>query len=295
MKYYQHHIGDFDKATRHLTRLERSVYRDLIELYYDTEQPLTLDRAALCRKIIARSNDESTAVEQVLNEFFTETPTGWYHERCESEIEKYRNSNSQKSAAGKASAAKKAAKRQQAMNAIPTSVPTPVERALNERGTELQLTINQEPITKNHSLNTSSPQVATRATANRFEDFWNTYPNTPRRVAKSKCVEKWKALRLDDQADEIIKHVTAMKATEQWREGYEPAPLTYINQRRWSDGIPEIQNTPQPQAKKPVDLWWTTDHGVIAKGKELGLNPRPGETMGEFKGRINLKMNEVPA
>jgi uncharacterized protein YdaU (DUF1376 family) len=90
MKYYQHHIGDFDKATRHLTRLERSVYRDLIELYYDTEQPLTLDRAALCRKIIARSNEESTAVEQVLNEFFTETPTGWYHERCESEIEKYR-------------------------------------------------------------------------------------------------------------------------------------------------------------------------------------------------------------
>lgn len=89
MKYYQHHIGDFDRATRHLTRLERSVYRDLIELYYDTEQPLTLDRAALCRKIIARSNDESTAVEQVLNEFFTETPTGWYHERCESEIEKY--------------------------------------------------------------------------------------------------------------------------------------------------------------------------------------------------------------
>ena len=54
MKHYPHHIGDFDKATRHLTRIERSVYRDLIDLYYDTEQRLTLDVAALCRRIIAR-------------------------------------------------------------------------------------------------------------------------------------------------------------------------------------------------------------------------------------------------
>ena len=104
MKHYPHHIGDFDKATRHLTRLERSVYRDLIDLYYDTEQRLTLDMAALCRRIIARSNEEATAVEQVLNEFFTETPTGWYHDRCEEEIEAYKANASQKAMAGKAAA-----------------------------------------------------------------------------------------------------------------------------------------------------------------------------------------------
>lgn len=90
MNHYPHHIGDFDRATRHLTRLERGIYRDLLDLYYDTEQPLTLDMAALCRKIIARSNEESTAVEQVLNEFFTKTPSGWYQARCEAEIEAYR-------------------------------------------------------------------------------------------------------------------------------------------------------------------------------------------------------------
>lgn len=90
MKHYPHHIGAFDKATRHLTRIERSVYRDLIDLYYDTECRLTLDKNALCRRILARSNEESTAVEQVLNEFFTQTPTGWYHDRCEEEIEAYR-------------------------------------------------------------------------------------------------------------------------------------------------------------------------------------------------------------
>lgn len=89
MNFYPHHIGDFDRATRHLTRIERSVYRDLMDVYYDTEKSLTLDLPALCRKILARSNEESTAVEQTLNEFFIKTPTGWYHERCDAEIKKW--------------------------------------------------------------------------------------------------------------------------------------------------------------------------------------------------------------
>ena len=146
MKHYPHHIGDFDKATRHLTRIERSIYRDLIDLYYDTEQALTLDMPALCRRIIARSNEESTAVEQVLNEFFTETPTGWYHDRCEAEIEAYRNNSSQKAQAGKASAEAKRLKKQQALNDVPAAVEQPlkaVETADNGASTNHQPSTNQ--------------------------------------------------------------------------------------------------------------------------------------------------------
>jgi uncharacterized protein YdaU (DUF1376 family) len=121
LKHYPHHIGDFNNATRHLTRLERSVYRDLLDLYYDTESALTLDQAELCRKIIARSNEESTAVQQVLNEFFTETPTGWYHERCEAEIGAYHANTSQKAMAGKASAEAKRLKKLHALNGSSTA------------------------------------------------------------------------------------------------------------------------------------------------------------------------------
>ena len=150
MKHYPHHIGDFDRATRHLTRLERSVYRDLIDLYYDTEQRLTLDMAALRRRIIARSNEEATAVEQVLNEFFTETPTGWYHERCEAEIEAYRANNSQRALAGKASAEAKRLKKQQAINGGSTTVDVPLSPvATNGNGAPTNQStnqpINQEP------------------------------------------------------------------------------------------------------------------------------------------------------
>ena len=145
MKYYPHHIGDFDRATKHLTRVERSIYRDLIELYYDAEQALALDFDSLCRKIIARSDEERTAVEQMLNEFFTKTEQGWYHDRCEEELEAYRNSTSQKSAAGKASAARRVLKRQQAMGRgtnVTAGATTPVaDCRLSTKNTLLRLPV----------------------------------------------------------------------------------------------------------------------------------------------------------
>ena len=150
MNYYPHHIGDFNSATRHLTRIERSVYRDLIELYYDTESPLLLDFNALCRLVIARSDEERTAVEQVLNEFFTQTEHGWFHARCDEEIQKYHSNRQAKSLAGKASAARRAQKTAKKPNTSASEVerqfnsePTHVEQPLNECAT------NQEPITNN--------------------------------------------------------------------------------------------------------------------------------------------------
>ena len=145
MNYYPHHIGDFNSATRHLTRLERSVYRDMLDLYYDTERPLTLDMDGLCRLLIARSNEERTAVEQVLNEFFTETEQGWRHPRCDAEIERYINQIEAKSAAGKASAAKRAQKTQQSINSSSTDVQQPS----NDCATNQNQNQNQEPIEKN--------------------------------------------------------------------------------------------------------------------------------------------------
>jgi uncharacterized protein YdaU (DUF1376 family) len=147
MNHYPHHIGDFDRATRHLTRIERSVYRDLLDMYYDTEKPLPKDLGVVCRKIIARTNEESTAVEQVLNEFFILTEQGWFNSRCDSEIESYKTNNSQKAIAGKASAAAKALKKQQVLNGESTAV----EQPLNSRYTDEQQTNNGTSTNQNQN------------------------------------------------------------------------------------------------------------------------------------------------
>ena len=80
----------------------------------------------------------------------------------------------------------------------------------------------------------------------RFDEFWKAWPPSKRKVAKSACEAKWVKHGLDTLADQIIANVQTMKGSDQWREGFEPAPLTYINQRRWED---ETEISPVRRAK----------------------------------------------
>lgn len=88
MNHYPHHIGDFNTATRHLSRLERAIYRDMLDMYYDTEAPLDgSDFDRLARRLLCRDSDEVAALQFLLAEFFEQQDDGsWVHHRCEREI-----------------------------------------------------------------------------------------------------------------------------------------------------------------------------------------------------------------
>lgn len=76
-----------------------------------------------------------------------------------------------------------------------------------------------------------------------FARFWQAWPKSERKTAKAECCKRWKQRGLEAQADTIVAHVTAMAGTPKWREGFDPAPLTYLNQRRWEDGLPDVGYT----------------------------------------------------
>lgn len=92
MNHYPHHIGDFNTATRHLSRLERSVYRDMRDMYFSTESPLDgSDMANLARRLCCTSEAELAAFQYVLSEFFEQHEDGsWVNEECEKELAAYR-------------------------------------------------------------------------------------------------------------------------------------------------------------------------------------------------------------
>ena len=73
--------------------------------------------------------------------------------------------------------------------------------------------------------------------AARFAEFWQAWPAGPRKQARAECEKKWKARGLDSLTDEIVGHVQSLLKTKQFQE-FTPAPLTYLNQRRWEDGAP---------------------------------------------------------
>lgn len=68
-----------------------------------------------------------------------------------------------------------------------------------------------------------------------FARFWKTWPRTDRKEGKAECLKRWQARGLEAFADEIVAHVETLKGTKKWRDGFEPAPLTFVNQRRWED------------------------------------------------------------
>ena len=157
MHFYQHNIKSFNNATRHLTRVERSLYRDLIELYYDTEQPLPADDFdRLSRRVLANSDEEKEALKFVLDEFFVLTGAVWTHERCDIEIEKYQESQTAKARAGKASVEarkKKSEERKSRRKKDNEQNSTGVQQVLNECAT------NQEPITNNQEPRTTEKKT----------------------------------------------------------------------------------------------------------------------------------------
>jgi len=75
----------------------------------------------------------------------------------------------------------------------------------------------------------------------RFDEFWAAWPASKRKVGKAAVQAKWFKLHLDAVADQIIASVENLKSSEQWLGGFEPAPLTYINQKRWEDDSEAVQ------------------------------------------------------
>lgn len=87
-----------------------------------------------------------------------------------------------------------------------------------------------------------------------FLTFWKTWPTNDRKQAKGKCLEAWKKARAEPDAALIVAHVERMKGSPGWtkdRGEFVPAPLVYLNQRRW-EGAADAPSTAPP----PAGTWW---------------------------------------
>lgn len=82
MHYYKFNIGDFDKITRHLSILERGLFRDLLDLYIKNEKPIIADFKKLSRLLCVKSKAEQQALNNVLEDFFVLGEDGYYSEFC---------------------------------------------------------------------------------------------------------------------------------------------------------------------------------------------------------------------
>ena len=243
MHYYQHHIGDFQRDTASLSDADTLAYLRLIWMYYDTEQPLPNEPAKLAFKI--GSSEEKVTI--ILQNYFNFDNGAWHHTRCDQELNKiYSASSKARDKANKRWENARALQQQQLEHQMHVN-------ANAEFGTFLESQSNAEALLQHTYSNAVEPKndathkpinpIKNNTSADAdFDKFWEVWPSSQRKVAKQKCLAVWKQKKLSQKTDQIIAHVKFLKNTEQWLKGFDPAPLTYLNQGRYDDGVPDAFN-----------------------------------------------------
>lgn len=119
-----------------------------------------------------------------------------------------------------------------------------------------------------------------------FQTFWELYP---RKVSKKTAEKAFCRLSRSEQ-EEALKalpnHIKYWQLKDTDKE-FIPHATTWINQARYQDEI-DLEPT---VAKKPQIPWYSNDELTLSKGRELGINPHPGETMGQYRSRLQASMS----
>ena len=181
MHYYQFHIGDYRAATAHLSNEEDLAFRRLLDMYYDTEQPIPLDTQWVSRRL--RIGKE--IIETVLADMFVLGDDGWRHTRCDAEIAHYHDLAAKNRENGRKGG------RPKKPNGLPEGTQVEPKKTLTKN--QEPITINQEPVNRKqrgtrlpvdcilpvewHAFcKQERPDLLPRQVFDEFKDYWIAQP-----------------------------------------------------------------------------------------------------------------------
>jgi len=240
VKWYKFAAAEYQIKTIHLSDAEDLAYRRLLDMAYLSEKPIPLDTNLVSRRIRL----DQDIVEQVLSEFFEKTAEGYRNRRVEEEVLAYQTII-ERNLKGAKAAAQKAAERaaQGVKRRSPRTLTEPTsDHQGNLEGSSENTTANlQGNQNKNKNISPLPPSGG-------FDRFWEVWPKSPRKVGKGACIRTWITNGMDEHVERIVSHVSRLKGTTQWLSGFEPAPMTYLNQRRWLDD--DVASTALPFGRK---------------------------------------------
>lgn len=154
MHYFKFNISDWALSTAHLTLEEEAIYLRLVNHYYDSEKPIPLETQSVIRRL--RLGSQPLLVVSILEEYFTETDNGFFHNRCEQVLKEYRKTAKK----NKANGAKGGRPSKHAASSVSQSEPSglPVGTQVEPKHNP-----NQELLTKNQELRTSNQKESKKA------------------------------------------------------------------------------------------------------------------------------------
>jgi uncharacterized protein YdaU (DUF1376 family) len=246
MYYYKFNIADWHLATSHLSLEEEAIYFRLINYYYDTEQAIPEETQSVIRRLRLGSYSEIVGI--ILKEFFTLESDGWHHKRCDDEISQYHDKAEVNQVNGKKGGRPKKT------------------QTVSKDNPDITLTNNHKPLTNNHSIDVAKAPKAKRLSLEELPKEWEDFCKKERPDLKPLNV--WNQFR-----DYWIAQGGQKGTKLDW----------FATWRNWvrSQRVESVRTI-----DKPTIQWHQTLGGVMAKGKELGIEPKAGETEGQYRQRL---------
>jgi uncharacterized protein YdaU (DUF1376 family) len=246
MYYYKFNIADWHLATSHLSLEEEAIYFRLINYYYDTEQAIPEETQSVIRRLRLGSYSEIVGI--ILKEFFTLESNGWHHKRCDDEISQYHDKAEVNQVNGKKGGRPKKT------------------QTVSKDNPDITLTKNHKPLTNNHSIDVAKAPKAKRLSLEELPKEWEDFCKKER--------PDLKPLNVWNQFKDYWIAQGGQKGTKlDW----------FATWRNWvrSQRVESVRTI-----DKPTIQWHQTLGGVMAKGKELGIEPKTGETEGQYRQRL---------
>lgn len=116
-----------------------------------------------------------------------------------------------------------------------------------------------------------------------FETVWAVYP---RKVAKAHARKMW--ARLNDEQRFAVMHALPVHVRYWNAAGREMERIphfgSWISGERWEDELD------MPKQGGANNAWMKTASGIEAKAREIGIQPRAGESHDDLRGRIMVRL-----
>jgi len=252
--------------THGLTMLEQGAYWSLLEYYCMAEDPMPTDLSRIYRICGAYTPQEAETVDFILGNFFVRNSVGSYDNPWADECIKKANEFSDKQ---RRNGSKRWAKEKSGIGlALPLACQNDAKQTtqkfiyagartkmLLRPSTKILKPLCDFAITRFEISKPKLPKTQTKDKASlgkpspEFEQFWQAYPNTGRRVNKVGCYKTWVRDNLDPVIGTVLAGLEGWKLSADWADGkYVPMTATFLNQRRWE--------TPPPDSAGQTEKDW---------------------------------------
>lgn len=211
----------FRLATRRLTALQRGVYRDLIDEYMESREPLPAHDVALAN--IARiSVDEWCAIKDEILLFFVERDGKLFHEFCNEKLDEQDDLSKKRTKASKKAASKRWEHKQKPK--MPDAMPTQYEL---DATAMRQNAIGQDRIGQEEKENLIKEIPEEKD----LEVFWAAYPlKTAKAAARKSFAKAITKTTLENLLAGVKRYAETKPEWQDWAHA-----ATWLNAERWTD------------------------------------------------------------